>query len=80
MHEIIIDEIKTLFSSEFKNIKIGIKKYATRADNELILNNFVIKSQVTRLNIPTNKSKQSIIPKPVATPLPPLNFSQIGKQ
>ena len=45
MHEIIIDEIKTLFSSEFKNIKIGIKKYATRADNELILNNFVIKSQ-----------------------------------
>ena len=61
-------------------MRIGIKKYAIRADMELILNTFTISTHINSATIPINRLRDKITPNPVATPLPPLNLSQIGKQ
>ena len=57
-----------------------LKKYAIRADIELILNTFAIITHINSAIIPIFKLSDKITPNPVATPLPPLNLSQIGKQ
>ena len=61
-------------------MRTGIKKYAIRADIELILNTFVINTHTNSATIPIFRLSDKITPNPVATPFPPLNLSQIGKQ
>ena len=61
-------------------MRTGIKKYAIRADKELILNTFAISTHINSAIIPMYRFSDKITPNPVATPLPPLNLSQIGKQ
>ena len=61
-------------------MRIGITKYEIRADIELILNTFAISPHINRATMPIFRLSDKITPNPVATPLPPLNLSQIGKQ
>ena len=61
-------------------MRIGITKYEIRADIELILNTFAINTHINSATIPIFRLSDKITPNPVATPLPPLNLSQIGKQ
>ena len=75
-----IEATKNEFSEVKKNIKIGIKKYEINADKELNLNNFAIEIHIKSAITPTDILRKIIVPKPVATPLPPLKFNHIGKQ
>ena len=61
-------------------MRTGIKKYANSADTELILNTFAISTHINSATMPIFRLSDKITPNPVATPLPPLNLSQIGKQ
>ena len=61
-------------------MRTGIKKYEISADIELILNTFAISTHTNSATIPIFRLSDKITPNPVATPLPPLNLSQIGKQ
>ena len=60
--------------------KNGTKKNAIMADKELILVKRNVNNQIRRFIPPNNGSNAKMTPKPVATPLPPLNFNQSGKQ
>ena len=71
---------KYMYSDSKQNIRIGIKKYAIRADIELILNTFAMKTHINRATIPMYRFSDKTTPNPVATPLPPLKFNQSGKQ
>ena len=61
-------------------VNIGIKRYANKADIELILKIFVVIIHINNAARPTKILRVIINPNPVATPFPPLNLSQTGKQ
>ena len=50
------------------------------ADKDDMRNIVAVKSQIIQVINPNNKFIELTIPIYVATPLPPLNFNQIGKQ
>ena len=52
-------------------MKTGIKKYAIRADIELILNTFAVSTHIISATIPIFRLSDRITPNPVATPLHP---------
>ena len=62
------------------NIGKGIQKIDINDDKDDFLNIKAIKSHEIKIIVPRNKLKANRHPRIVATPLPPLNFNQIGKQ
>ena len=75
-----IDKYNKFTFSYLKKIKIGKLVDEISADKELILKIKKTKIQIVNRHKPIKKSIDNITPKEVATPFPPLNFSQIGKQ
>ena len=62
------------------NIGKGIQKIEIKDDKEDFLNNNAIITQEIKIIDPRNTFNANKLPNIVATPLPPLNFNQIGKQ
>ena len=66
----------SVFSDKTANTLV--KKNAISADSDEYLNKKAIVIQVTINNIPETGDRIATMPRPVATPLPPENFNQIG--
>ena len=66
----------SVFSDKTANMLV--EKNAISADSDEYLNKKAIVIQVTINNIPETGDRIAIMPRPVATPLPPENFNQIG--
>src|SRR4051812_15002432 len=62
-----------------RTAKTGESVKLQRADNEDILVRRPVRTHTKAANNPKGKERAVSTPRAVATPLPPLNFSQMGK-